>query len=131
MGYGPVSAEAVPAWLQAWRERGPAPPAQPRKQHGQRCTGSGVRKAAVAEATRPAAPKGNWQGFVEPERWPNDGGVRREAVLDTDHNPPRVVRTVGWRNCMCCGTPFWSEDVMRLRLCSGTDGYRGDEDRFA
>lgn len=93
MRYGvrAVSAEPVPAWLQAWRERGPAPPAQPRKQHGQGCTGGGVRKAAVAEAARPAAPKRNWQGFVIPEAWPNDGGARREPVIDMDHTPPRVV----------------------------------------
>lgn len=119
-----MSAEAVPAWLAAWRERGPQPPAQPRKHPGQGCTGGEGRKAAVAEAARP---KGNWQGFVEPERWPNDGGVRRESVLDTDCHPPRVVRKVGWRTCIACGSPFFSEDVLALRLCDGPEGCRGEQ----
>jgi len=81
--------------------------------------------AAVAEAARPARPKGNSLGFIEPEPWPYDGGKRRESVLvDLEYFPPRVVRKVGWRNCMCCGKPFWSEDTTRLRLCDGDTGCR-------
>jgi hypothetical protein len=121
-------AEAVPAWLAAWRERGRQPPraaarpVQPRKHPGQGGSRTAAASAAVAAAQRP---KANWHGFAEPERWPYDGGVRRESVLDCDFHPPRVVRQVGWRACMCCGTPFFSEDVMRLRLCDGPDGCRG------
>lgn len=37
-------------------------------------------------------------------------------------NPPRVVRRVGWQRCMKCSKPFWSGDVVRLRLCDGQDG---------
>ena len=58
-------------------------------------------------------------GFIEPKPWDNDGGVRREPVIDTDHRPPRVVRFVGWRSCMCCRRPFWSEDTKQLRMCGG------------
>jgi hypothetical protein len=48
--------------------------------------------------------------------------MRRERVLDLDHRPPRVVRLVGWRNCMKCGRAFFSEDVSKLRLCIDVDG---------
>jgi len=68
-------------------------------------------------------------GIIEPDAWPFDGCVRREPVLDEDI-PGRVVRRVGWHRCLKCRRPFFSEDVLRLRLCSGTEGCRGDEDRF-
>lgn len=54
--------------------------------------------------------------LVEPKHWPSDGGERREPVLDPNFEPPRTVRLVGWRPCMCCGKSFWSEDVKRQRL---------------
>jgi len=80
----------------------------------------------------PKLPEGaNWQGLIEPKRWSYDGGARREAVLDTDCNPPRVVRKVGWRNCLRCRKPFFSEDVVRLRLCDTAYGCRDQADRFA
>jgi hypothetical protein len=68
-------------------------------------------------------------GIIEPDPWPFDECRRREPVLDED-NPARVVRKVGWHRCMKCRRPFFSEDVLRLRLCSGAQGCRGDEDRF-
>jgi hypothetical protein len=123
------SAEAVPAWLAAWRERQSQPPpaAQPPAQRDQQgrqgCNGDPVPNAAVAPA-QPDRPKANFQGFIEPERWSYDGGVRREPVVDADRCPPRVVRKVGWRNCMACGVPFFSEDVVALRLCDGPEGCR-------
>ncbi|MGC3190004.1 hypothetical protein ACPTGE_06690 [Pseudomonas aeruginosa] len=98
-----------PMWLSAWREGKraapqPAPTRQPKPKR-----------------PPPAKPtvKANYLGFIEPQRWPQDDGTRREPVLDTDHKPPRVVRYVGWRRCMCCGVLFWSQDVQRLRLCTG------------
>lgn len=70
-------------------------------------------------------------GIVEPDRWDYDGGQRREPVVDTDHTPPLVVRKVGWRHCLKCQRPFFSEDVIRQRLCSdGSVGCREDEDRL-
>lgn len=73
------------------------------------------------------------KGFIEPQPWAFDGCVRREAVLDTDHTPPRVVRRVGWHRCLRCRQPFWSEDVTRLRLCTGKVGVgcRNDGDRYS
>lgn len=68
-------------------------------------------------------------GIMEPDPWDYDGCVRREPVMDIDY-PPRVVRKVGWHRCLKCHRPFFSEDVIRLRLCSGVSGCRGDEDRF-
>jgi hypothetical protein len=61
--------------------------------------------------------KANFQGFIETAPWAFDGGKRRESLLDTDCFPPRVVRKVGWRNCMTCGKPFFSQDVVALHLC--------------
>ena len=70
---------------------------------------------------KPAMPqrRQGWagRGFIEPAPWAWDGGVRREPILDADCDPPRVVRRVGWRRCMSCRTPFFSEDVAGLRLC--------------
>jgi hypothetical protein len=119
-----VIAVEEPAWLRAWRERGPQPLAQPRTSARQGGGRRAAASAAVAEAARPSRPKGNSLGFIEPEQWPYDGGKRRESVLDLEYFPPRVVRKVGWRNCMCCGKPFWSEDTTRLRLCDGDTGCR-------
>jgi hypothetical protein len=43
--------------------------------------------------------------------------ARREPVLDPNFDPPRVVRHVGWRRCMCCRGEMWTPDVVRVRLC--------------
>ncbi len=125
-------ADGEPTWLLAWRdqqrqrEAAPAPPLAatpaptPLKVYAPRDT---VQFAKVQGA--------DLQGMIVPARWPFDGGVRREPVMDTDY-PPRVVRKVGWHRCLKCKMPFWSEDVLRQRLCVG-DGFvgcRSDEDRF-
>lgn len=80
-----------------------------------------------------AAPATNLQGFTEPQPWSFDGCVRREPVLDHDFIPPRIVRRVGWQRCIRCRRPFWSEDVIRLRLCSGSTppGCRGEDARYS
>lgn len=54
--------------------------------------------------------------LIEPKRWPNDGGRRREPVVDPNFEPARIVCHVGWRPCMRCGRHFFSEDVGRVRL---------------
>lgn len=61
-------------------------------------------------------------GFSEPKEWDWDGGKRREPELDMDYNPPRVVRSVGWRCCMRCAKPFFSSDVLAIRICDGCKG---------
>lgn len=73
--------------------------------------------------------KPNFQGFIEPRMWPQDGGTRREPVMDMDAKPPRAVRYVGWRKCMRCGQLFWSEDVQRLRLCTPQPNRQGCRNR--
>ena len=108
-----------PAWLVARREGSTAPTA-PAKRGAQPLAApsqGGSRAKPQARAAN-GANRGS-SGFAEPgfEAWRFDGGKRREAVLDLDHNPPRVVRKVGWRVCMCCAKPFWSEDTTRQRLC--------------
>jgi hypothetical protein len=62
-----------------------------------------------------------------PARWSLDDCTRREPVVDAILG--RVVRYVGWRKCMRCGHPFWSEDVQRLRLCTGQPDRRGCRNR--
>ena len=120
-----MSGEAVPAWLAAWREGGcqpvrrATPPAQREQGTSQGCSTPKRRASAVAAAQRL---KLNYHGFIEPEPWRDDGGVRREAVLDGDHNPPRVVRSVGWKQCIRCRRSFWSEDVQRLHMCAACKG---------
>jgi len=116
-------ADGEPAWLLAWREQEsqpkppPAPPApRPKPADGPHVP---LRMRGQAAAI----------GIVEPDPWPFDGCKRREPVMDAD-DPHRVVRKVGWHRCMKCRRPFFSEDVIRLRLCSGAQGCRGDEDRF-
>lgn len=100
----------TPPWLVAWRER------------GQGGSGETAPVSAVAEAVRPQRTTANYQGFVEPLPWPDDGGKRREQVLDVDHNPPRVVRVVGWQRCMTCRKPFWSDDTRNVRMCRDCKG---------
>ncbi len=118
-------ADGAPAWLLAWREQqrqqpaSPVPPSAPTPTYAPRDTFSFPAKEGV-----------DWQGMIVPKRWDYDGCVRREAVLDADASPPRVVRKIGWQRCLKCRRPFFSEDVLRLRLCSGADGCRGDEDRY-
>ncbi|QDD90359.1 hypothetical protein CCZ28_15570 [Pseudomonas oryzihabitans] len=70
------------------------------------------------------------QGYdlVEPGRWPDDGGARREPVLDYNADPRgRVVRRVGWVRCMRCRRPAWSGDVVRCRICVGCGGLAGPD----
>lgn len=67
-------------------------------------------------------------GMACPDPWPYDGCVRREPVLDLDLH--RVIRKVGWHHCLKCRGPFFSEDVVRNRLCDGSYGCRELEDRF-
>lgn len=115
-----MHADGAPAWLVAWRDRDrQQPPSPPLKVYAPRDT--------FSFAAREGA---DWQGMIVPKRWDYDGCVRREAVVDADARPPRVVRKMGWQRCMKCRRPFFSEDVLRLRLCSGAQGCRGDEDRF-
>lgn len=56
--------------------------------------------------------------ITEPKQWPlAEDDRRREPVLDHNFRPPRVVRLVGYRKCMCCRNSFWSGDVARVRIC--------------
>ena len=97
-----------PTWLANWQP-------QPTNHH------SGPRVAPKPAAQpEPAKPKANPYGFVIPQRWPQDGGTRREPVLDVVFDPPRVVRHIGWAKCIRCGKWFFSEDVARLRMCDET-----------
>nr|WP_282271095.1 hypothetical protein [Stenotrophomonas sp. PS02298] len=60
--------------------------------------------------------------LIESEPWPNDNGARRAPVMDPNFDPPKVVRSIGWLRCMCCGRFTFSEDVVRVRLCEECGG---------
>lgn len=109
-----------PRTLAPWLPQAAQLSAQGESEGSRRTTGGKCHANAVTAANRRA----RWTCFVEPKAWSYDGGVRREPVLDTDFNPPRVVRKVGWRHCMRCKRPFFSEDVIALRLCDGPEGCR-------
>ena len=114
----------TPPWLAAWRARGCKPLTQPQPPP----TPAPAPKPAPVAVQDGVQRTVNTLGYSEPAPWPFDGFDRREAVLDSDLNPPRVVRKVGWQRCMRCHKPFWSEDVMRLRMCGGADGgCRGEQ----
>lgn len=107
------------------------PPAQPQAAAGQGDRGSDTHTGPVPPAT-PRRKGGRFDtGFQEPEPWPFDGCKRREPVLDLDRNPPRVVRSVGWRICIRCSSPFWSVDTVRVRLCNSCKGVSDIQTRRA
>ena len=113
-----MATDDEPAWLSAWRGAdAPAQPAQPGHQPRTATGGRGSGSGCAASTTAAAAQRFS-AGFSEPTPWAWDGGKRREAVHDIDHNPPRFVRDVGWRNFITCARPFWSEHVVSVRMCN-------------
>lgn len=93
---------------------------KPRTAPAQRAQAPKVEKVKPAGAkARLHEPQGLGHDLEEPEAWAWDGGKRREQVLDHNFRPPRVVRQVGWRCCMKCGKAYFSQDVIRQRMCDG------------
>jgi hypothetical protein len=81
----------------------------------------------------PAAPRYRWPASFEaraigrpveePRAWDFDGDLLRRAdVVDRNYDPPRVLRRVGWRRCMRCARPQFSQDVVAIRLCWNCGG---------
>ena len=92
---------------------------KPRTAPAQRAQAPKVEKVKPAGAkARLHEPQGLGHNLEEPEPWAWDGGKRREQVLDHNFRPPRVVRQVGWRCCMTCGRSYFSEDVVKVRMCA-------------
>ena len=72
--------------------------------------------------------KGYWTESYIPYAFVDNNKVIANAsanVIDLNVQPPRVVRTVGWLRCMCCGRFHFSEDVSRARLCLNCGGAGG------
>jgi hypothetical protein len=63
-------------------------------------------------------------GFTpDPVLWPDDGGKLRVPIYDHNYSalrPPRLVRKVGWTNCLGRGPRhrIFSYDVARERMCT-------------
>lgn len=58
--------------------------------------------------------------IFEPHSWRDDGGKRVEAIVDPNwliDGKPRVIRRIGWRNCMCCKGRMFSRDLHKVRMC--------------
>lgn len=64
--------------------------------------------------------------LIEPERWSFNGDLTHRAfVMDPNVEPSKLVRRIGWLNCMRCSRPHFSEDVLRIRLCCACGGLGG------
>lgn len=57
--------------------------------------------------------------FLMPVRWTFDGDYRRRAPVFDRLNGNRVARIVGYKRCLLCKSPFWSEDVRNVHVCDG------------
>jgi hypothetical protein len=68
--------------------------------------------------------------ILEPSQWPDDGEMRRADVVDPNFDPPRLIRRVGWRQCMRCRKSHFSPDVQRLRLCGACKGHADQLDSW-
>lgn len=78
----------------------------------------------------------------EPRRWRFDGDIiAKTPVVDPLCSPPKVIRYVGYRSCLKCERPFWTEAVGRIRCCSycggaglppvpGSSNNQSDDDDF-
>lgn len=55
----------------------------------------------------------------EPKWWLDDGGACRVPIYDHTFSPPRLVRRVGWVNCLGPNKDrFFSPDVAKVRVCA-------------
>lgn len=63
--------------------------------------------------------------IAEPKPWEFDGDEKRRVPV-IDPFDGRVIRYVGFKRCMSCTKPFWSEDVSRLRLCIRCKSYKSE-----
>ena len=70
-------------------------PAAQRRLHSPPRLHTGKWPVSAVAAALPLHPAANGYSFIEPDHWTDDGGLRRKAVLDTDHRRPRVVRLIG------------------------------------
>lgn len=73
--------------------------------------------AIASRATDADLPKAQNQHACErpQDLIPTCCGLRIERPIR--FGAPTSLRQVGWRCCMRCQRPFWSDDVVRLRIC--------------
>lgn len=84
-----------------------------------------VTKQYGSQQSRPSRRVGRPPAVIEnftpdPDRWPDDGGAKRVGIYDHICNPPRLVRRVGWTNCLGESPThrIFSFDVARERICT-------------
>jgi hypothetical protein len=93
-----------------------------------------VRKAMKELSTEEPSPRRPWASLYvprkpglteeghdpEPPPWDDDSGAQRVRIYDHNFSPPRLVRKVGWVNCLGYGERhrFLSPDVAKVRLCA-------------
>lgn len=86
------------------------------------------RKSSGRPSGRPPGPDAHHRDVPregmdkDPEPWRDDGGARRVPIHDHVLKPPRLVRIVGWVNCLSPYTRnrkhrFLSPDIKRVRTC--------------
>lgn len=75
-----------------------------------------------AHVVNPRRPT-NLEGFTpDPDKWPDDGGAQRVPIYDHIFGQARLVRRVGWTQCLSPQSRerahrFFSPDVQRVRMC--------------
>lgn len=127
------AAEPKPAWLVAWHAKHDARteckrkgnrtgPREPRPPKGK----SLLRRAFPWTPQIPLTELGH---DIDPMPWADDGSARREPVYNHSFLTPRLVRRVGWVNCLspygndidpvATARPhrFFSSDVAKVRVC--------------
>lgn len=66
---------------------------------------------------------GQDSGFLIPVQWEFNGDYRRRAPVLDAINGNRVARMVGWRSCLLCKKPFFSDCVKGIRICAPCKGH--------
>jgi hypothetical protein len=87
-----------------------------------------MKKLSVVKPVQPPRPKTRpiqEEGFTpDPIIWSDDGGAKRVPIYDHNFGQSRLVRRVGWTNCLGRGARhrIFSYDVTRERICSSCKG---------
>lgn len=82
---------------------------------------------------RPPGTSMHTEGFTrDPAMWPDDGGKLRVPIYDHNFGQKRLVRRVGWTNCLGRDPVhrIFSADVARERICTSCKTRQSTADLF-